>query len=120
MLTFLALGVTIGKLVLFFLIRPEESCLNYRIEEISLTPKAVVFVDTLPTTNHSMSDSTRAWDSAGLNVQAPKICVLQKSNMVGSYTESECARKMIETGAMKFLASVNILVRGKCVFDKSI
>ena len=120
MLTFLALGVTIGKLVLFFLIRPEESCLNYRIEEISLTPKAVVFVDTLPTTNHSMSDSTRAWDSAGLNVQAPKICVLQKSNMVGSYTESESARKMIETGAMKFLASVNILVRGKCVFDKSI
>lgn len=120
MLTFLALGVTIGKLVLFFLIHPEESCLNYRIEEISLTPKAVVFVDTLPTTNHSMSDSTRAWDSAGLNVQAPKICVLQKSNMVGSYTESECARKMIETGAMKFLASVNILVRGKCVFDKSI
>lgn len=120
MLTFLALGVTIGKLVLFFLIRPEESCLNYRIEEISLTPKAVVFVDTLPTTNHSMSDSTRAWDSAGLNVQAPKICVLQKSNMVGSYTESESVRKMIETGAMKFLASVNILVRGKCVFDKSI
>lgn len=104
----------------FFLIHPEESCLNYRIEEISLTPKAVVFVDTLPTTNHSMSDSTRAWDSAGLNVQAPKICVLQKSNMVGSYTESECARKMIETGAMKFLASVNILVRSKCVFDKSI
>lgn len=120
MLTFLALGVTIGKLVLFFLIRPEESCLNYRIEEISLTPKAVVFVDTLPTTNHSMSDSTRAWDSAGLNVQAPKICVLQKSNMVGSYTESESVRKMIETGAMKFLASVNILVRSKCVFDKSI
>lgn len=103
-----------------FLIHPEESCLNNRIEEISLTPKAVVFVDTLPTTNRSMSDSTRAWDSAGLNVQAPKICVLQKSNMVGSCTESECARKMIETGAMKFLASVNILVRNKCVFDKSI
>ena len=108
-----------ASLFYFFLIHPEESCLNYRIE-ISLTPKAVVFVDTLPTTNHSMSDSTRAWDSAGLNVQAPKICVLQKSNMVGSYTESESVRKMIETGAMKFLASVNILVRGKCVFDKSI